>query len=421
MRVALGVPVAGPPTWGFTESLLGLTGALLGAPDCTGYAYIREGSYQRPWPIAEAHERIARRFLQSDCEWLLMLDQDAVVHPRTLERLLSWRQPVVAALSPTRRPPLQPQVYAGARPDVGPDFCDIQHAETRAWLLAHPDLCTSGPAILDPAPADSLRAVAFTGFHCMLVARAVIARIPEPRFERRINRPDSPATGCDTDFCGKARAAGFPVYVDRSVIAGHQLGPEYAAGGIDLLAWDAITDWQTRHYRIDSGRLVQLRECVPQLFARQQRLLYVGARPGRCELAPELAAAGNTLDLLEIWPDNAAYYREKGAPFAAVYEGDVTARNITPGYDAIIWWHGPEHVEKAAARAAIARLEAAAPLVVLATPWGHYAQGAIYGNPHEEHISAWTPDDFTAQSYQVAALGRPDEVGSHLLAWKETR
>jgi hypothetical protein len=98
-------------------------------------------------------------------------------------------------------------------------------------------------------------------------------------------------------------------------------------------------------------------------------------------------------------------------------ERKVFAR-VSGHWDTAIWLHGPEHVKKEEIGAALANLEAVADNVVVMTPFGYMEQGVFRGNPAEEHVSAWVPEDFRALGYEAATRGRKDEAHATVLAWK---
>ena len=172
---------------------------------------------------------------------------------------------------------------------------------------------------------------------------------------------------------------------------------------------------QKNVYHFDSNRLKQVFDCIPEL-REPMDVLYVGANQLRePECVEMLHQAGHCLTLLEIWPANAEYYK-LDPRFGCVIEGDVQTADL-PECDAAFWWHGPEHVVDF--EPIVKRLERAAKrLVVLASPWGHYEQGSMYGNENETHVSGIYPADFHRLGYAAATQGEPDQVGSHILAWK---
>lgn len=243
MGVAIGIPICGYPSWQLVRGLMSL------AWPAGPRGFITAGETDRPLPIDVAHNRIIETFLSDKrLEWLLMVDADATLHPKTLLRLLSWNQPVVGALCFTRHCPAGPTIYAGRREGDPEGYYVIRVAETRAWLTAHPEMAVNQATVMEPRPDDALAPVDFTGAHCLLVRRDVLEAVGSPWFERLLPEGGH-GTGADRDFCEKARRAGFPLYVDRSVLAGHMVG-ERCIGALDFLAWDRITDWPNRRFTV---------------------------------------------------------------------------------------------------------------------------------------------------------------------------
>jgi len=171
-------------------------------------------------------------------------------------------------------------------------------------------------------------------------------------------------------------------------------------------------------------RIDLLKRCVPELFARPGHVLYVGANRlwgGGMQCVPELLKAGHEITLLEVWEKNAQSFKP-GKEFEHIVIGDVTEiENVELShdhYEAVVWWHGPEHIKATLLEPTLKRLELRADLVVLGCPWGEYPQGAISGNPHDRHLAYLYPADFMLMGYQTETLGTIDTRGSHILAWK---
>lgn len=241
-KVVVGIPVAGPPTWALHDSMMTLR-----SPD--GFVEVRAGTPDRPLPIPEARDALVQGLLAlADCGWLMQVDRDAVIHPETLRRLMSWDVPIISPLVFGRYPPVIPIAFSQARPDLGPNEYGVEIDEIRHWIGTHKEMWTSSPLVLEPRPDDALIERAFVGTHCLLVRRDVFEAIEPPWFQRTCE-PGHQATGCDRYFCQKAIAAGFPIYMDRSVVASHMYG-ERPLGALDFLAWDAITDWETKTWVI---------------------------------------------------------------------------------------------------------------------------------------------------------------------------
>ena len=226
-RIVIGVPHLAPDvSWTVIESILGLH-----TPG--GYRFIRKG----PGPVDLTRNQLAEHFLHTDGTHLLMVDSDAVLHPLTLSRLLSWRVPVVAALAFMRKGPMLPTVYKGASPD-DPEAFQTRIQEVQEYASQHPELVTSKPVVLEPRPDDALYEVDRTGCHCVLIARAVLETVKPPWFVAdpwRNHREDF-------YFYNQVKQAGFPVYVDFSCMASHLYGDRPLAF-LDHTVWDRVSKY----------------------------------------------------------------------------------------------------------------------------------------------------------------------------------
>lgn len=145
------------------------------------------------------------------------------------------------------------------------------------------------------------------------------------------------------------------------------------------------------------------------------RLLNVGQRP--FESTPWWVSVckhnGVTPVTLEVWRP----YCEK-LKGVKVIEADVCdyAHESSDEWDVILWWHGPEHVEKIKAESTILRLLPRCGQLIVGTPWGDHPQGEVAGNPYERHASTWEPDDYRALG--LHATGLADREPGHITAWK---
>lgn len=193
-------------------------------------------------------------------------------------------------------------------------------------------------------------------------------------------------------------------------------GREYARKAAELAPADERLRSNLCHF--DDNRFKQLFNCLPELHGPALDILYVGAHRMRDpECVEMLWRAGHRITLLEVWPENADHYR-LDPRFVKVVQGDVRTAEL-PACDVAFFWHGPEHIAAADWSGVRARLEGAARrLVVLGTPWGFYEQGSMYGNAQEEHVARFYPADFRTAGYWTVTQGEPDQVGSHILAWR---
>lgn len=221
MKLMIGTPRLGNPSWPFVTSLLGLR-----APH--GYTFVERG----PAPVDIARNQIVAYFLQTDATHLLMIDSDAVLHPNTFLRLASWQKPIVAALAFMRKGPCLPTVFKGRRPD-DPEFFQVRLQEVQEFLARH-RMAVSHPMVVEPRPDDALFEVDRTGCHCVLIAREVFDALSPPWFVR----DDGLNAREDFYFYERAQEAGFPIYVDLSCMTGHLYGDRVLAA-LDHLVWDA--------------------------------------------------------------------------------------------------------------------------------------------------------------------------------------
>lgn len=183
-------------------------------------------------------------------------------------------------------------------------------------------------------------------------------------------------------------------------------------------------------------RLQQALDNVPELFNAgntPMRILYVGAHHKEIALVPQLKTAGHQISLLEIVPNYAKRFMKDGMSegiFEYVYIGDVRdyATVHTIGHhDAMIWWHGPEHVKRSRLSSTIATLEHyTSKLILIACPWGDskmfHTGTKCTEKASMRHLSKLYPEDFEAMGYETDSYGICDgsahDVTSQFIAWK---
>lgn len=124
-------------------------------------------------------------------EWLFFLDDDVLVRPDTLTRLLAHDLPVVSAAVCNRRKVSQ--------------------------LAAHwPD----GSQV--PFGSGGLVEVGFLSTSALLIRREVFDQLGSVfRFDQSQLEADGVIEGEDYEWCRRAQAAGFPLHVDMATPVGH--------------------------------------------------------------------------------------------------------------------------------------------------------------------------------------------------------
>lgn len=228
MPVAIGTAALGSPTWPFTESILGLKAS-------EGFTFLRRG----PLAVDVARNELVEAFLQMPETFthLLMVDSDAMLHPQTLERLLSWDVPIVGALAFTRYGPCYPTVYRGENPESPGQF-QVRMTEVHEFVNMHRELMSSRPVVLEPRPPDALYEVDRTGCHCVLIRRDVLETVPAPWFVASVMKRNKE----DFYFYEQAQKAGYRVYVDLSCMAAHLYGDRPLAA-MDHMVWNASSEY----------------------------------------------------------------------------------------------------------------------------------------------------------------------------------
>jgi len=232
MRFAIGIPHIGRFSGAFLDCYAGLR-----KPE-EGYLHVRAGGM----PVDMARNELVRKFLASDCVWLLQIDSDMGFARESLARLAAQTEEhgmrMISGLCFTRyRPPL-PTIFRGVtrvRERDGREYLRIRCKETMEWLEAHPEALEECPCVLEPAPDDALVRADGSGAAFLLVHRDVFEAVGEPWFKR-----DALKRGEDFYFFQRARSAGFELWVDRSVICGHEWGDGHYIGPEDFVAYQSV-------------------------------------------------------------------------------------------------------------------------------------------------------------------------------------
>ena len=143
MSVTLWVPTgnARPESWLQVEGYMRQT-----YPEKINFVVTRRSRY-----IFDEWNRIVKEFLEGKDEWLWSVHDDVVVHPQTLERLLSWEKPLVGALIFHRSHPALPHIWIDGDAEEY-----MQCEDTKRWFLKHQDAIIPGPVVMNPRPDDAL-------------------------------------------------------------------------------------------------------------------------------------------------------------------------------------------------------------------------------------------------------------------------
>lgn len=192
-------------------------------------------SHGHAMAVDKARNKFVREFQEQEKrhpdDRLWMVDDDMIWHRDSVGRLCERNLDIVAALTWTNQVPPRPTIWEDERWKDGIAYYFPSLGETLRWIDDH-NLKTNDPVVL-PLSDDALVEVKATGAAFMLVKRRVFDAIEPPWFEGTED-----GFGEDFAFCRKARAAGFKVYVDRSVIVTHM--PTFALGPATFRAFALI-------------------------------------------------------------------------------------------------------------------------------------------------------------------------------------
>ncbi|SRR6266567_2663851 len=159
--------------------------------------------------IGLARNALAKRFLESDMEWLWMLDSDMVISLNTLPALLEAADP-------------------DERPIMGAMCCVIAEEQVRAtiYTTGRDDEGAFGFKHIQEPPPNTILRVDGTGCACLLIHRSVFGRMAaaKPEFaglwfsEMIVEKHQM---GEDLSFCLRCAMAEVPVFVHTGIEVGH--------------------------------------------------------------------------------------------------------------------------------------------------------------------------------------------------------
>lgn len=149
-------------------------------------------------PIHELRNNLVEQALALGCTHGIMMDVDQVYHPQTITRLMSHKLPIVGALVHRRYPPF--------------DSLMLKQVEI--------DANTSGYESIDEWEEGSMVEVDATGAGCLMFDMQVFRKMPYPWF-KSVKQANGLPIGEDIGFCQELKAAGYKIFVDTSVPAGH--------------------------------------------------------------------------------------------------------------------------------------------------------------------------------------------------------
>jgi len=179
---------------------------------------------------------------------------------------------------------------------------------------------------------------------------------------------------------------------------------------------------------IQEERERYVRKYIPELFTNKYKsVLYVGANQKRQHFLDSFENANyDRIVIIEIFPDNVKFLKEKlnDSKIHRVIEGDITKieEYDLSKFDIVFFWHGIGHLHKKHIKSTLKKLESIANhIIILGTPYGKYIlkEGEKgYGNPFEQVLTIIYPNVLEELGYKTETLGKQDERGSNITAWK---
>jgi len=145
-------------------------------------------------PVSANRNGIVHEFLQTDCDFLLMIDSDTTPTKNPLD-LVKYDKDIVSGATPTWKD----GGYAWA---VGKRFKDGSYNQYKQ------------------DERTGLRLVDGVGASCLMIKRKVLETVKIP-FMEKWNEIGERALGEDLHFCEKAQEAGFEVWCDWGTMCNH--------------------------------------------------------------------------------------------------------------------------------------------------------------------------------------------------------
>lgn len=171
--------------------------------------------------LTDSRNAQVREFLDgTDNDWLWIVDSDMGFAPDTVDLL-------VQSADPVERPIVGGLCFAQYFVDHGADELGVPGAGIRYFPTIYRwNQEANWPETVGSYPPDAIFECAATGAACLLIHRSVLEKMrteysgPHHWFSRPII--DGREMGEDITFCLRARAVGFPIYVDSAVKTSHK-------------------------------------------------------------------------------------------------------------------------------------------------------------------------------------------------------
>ena len=270
LDIMIAIPSMGDVSMMFTCSLVGMILKTKEKyPDCT----IKISTAIRRL-IHKARTELVENFLETDCNYLMFIDDDNPPKPDDLNKLIELDLPLVSGLYFRRNPPYEPIIMVERVGSVGTE--------------RRPDLYRNG----DNSPFK----VHSTGMGFMLIKREVIEdmlKLNIPLFEIRGK------VGEDIWFCLQARQAGYDIMIDPKTEVAH-LGERMIITGetYDKYYMENIKESVKKALHVDGWQSYEELHFLAEQAANSKFTIEVGTHKGR---SATVLAGSKRLVCVDTW------------------------------------------------------------------------------------------------------------------------
>tara|TARA_R100001509_G_C4854625_1_gene211261 strand:- start:22 stop:597 length:576 start_codon:yes stop_codon:yes gene_type:complete len=121
--------------------------------------------------------------------------------------------------------------------------------------------------------------------------------------------------------------------------------------------------------------------------------------------------------IVEVYKPNVDNAISEGCPQSNIINLNIKHVSDLPDADCLMFWHGPEHMEKDEFLQILPLLEDKYRMLLFGMPLGPEPQGEAYGNPFEKHVSSWQEYEWRELGYEVRVVYK-NRSWPHITAWK---
>ena len=163
--------------------------------------------FVRGYDCATARNNIVGKFLESDAEWLMMVDNDVAVPPDALVNLLSHDKDVVSGYYVHR--------FKKDEPSNKTNIC-------KRGELNYSQQFTGDELADMRERGEYLIRIHGGGMGCILIRKSVFQRIPYPYYKWR-DYGNGGMLSEDLHFCELCKHSGIKIFADTRVQCGHMV------------------------------------------------------------------------------------------------------------------------------------------------------------------------------------------------------